>query len=206
MTVDSVLVADHYTKSSKFRNILQPLEKDGVRRSSDDSEKWFSLQFSIRPLDDVADYKLSLRVNPVTFVLCPPLLDRLYDFFRPEKQIFVVSDLRYTRTHTRVHTYTQTHTHHRKFPQSSFSLSLHLPYSSPSLSPTFPPSIPSLLSLLPRSAAYSQLGALGKQTAAQLALALEDEAAVDVCVCVVSPNIVIPESFEQVCVCECKCV
>src|SRR6185312_11225967 len=39
--------------------------------------------------------------------------------------------------------------------------------------------------VVPRSAAYSQLGALGKQTAAQLALALEDEAAVDVCVCVV---------------------
>jgi hypothetical protein len=139
VTVDSVLVEDHYTKSSKFRKILQPLQKN---EGGSGGENWFSLNFYIRPLDDVADYKLSLKVNPLAIILCPPLLDRLYDFFRPEKQLFIVSDL--------------------------------------------------------RSAAYSQLGALGKQTAAQLALALEDEELVDISICVVSPNIIIPESFEQV--------
>jgi len=49
-----------------------------------------------------------------------------------------------------------------------------------------------------RSAAYSQLDALGKHTAAQLALALEDEELVDISVCIESPNIIIPESFEDV--------
>lgn len=148
VTVDSVLVEDHYTKSSKFRKILQPLHKqtsnipEEEEEEKSSQEKWFSLNFQIRPLEDISDYKLSLRINPLAIILSPPLLDRLYDFFRPEKQIFIVSDL--------------------------------------------------------RSAAYSQLDALGKQTAAQLALALEDEELVDISVCVVSPNIIVPESFEQV--------
>ena len=46
--------------------------------------------------------------------------------------------------------------------------------------------------------AYTQLDALTKQTAAQLALALEDEELVDVTIEINAPNIIVPESFEEV--------
>jgi hypothetical protein len=97
--VGSVVVEDRFTKSSKFRKIIQPIISEGVNGGSKESEgenvePWFTMCFAIRPLDDAIDYKLNLNVQPISLVLAPPLLDRMYDFFRPEKHIYVVSDLR----------------------------------------------------------------------------------------------------------------
>jgi len=63
-TVESVVVEDHHTKSSKFRKVIRPIDTDGGERK----ENWFSIHFFIRPLEDVADYKLILKVNPVVVV------------------------------------------------------------------------------------------------------------------------------------------
>ena len=209
--VDSVFVEDHYSRNSKYKTVIQPFgyqrqrkkrvlrtdvnweangggvreadyfedaeedkegegegEADGKKEKMDNStpstssfsdrpqddvddiasvmEKdrpppWFSIQFSINPLQEVADYKLGLTIRPVTIVLAASLLDRVYDFFRPEKEMYVVSDI--------------------------------------------------------RSAAYSRLDALGKQTAAQLALALEDEKLVNISLRVEAPHVIIPESLED---------
>ena len=88
VTVNSVIVEDHYTKSSKFRKIIQPVDssfssssfttttttttnnnttalvplKGGEGEGEGEREPWFCVDFSLHPLDVVADYIFKLKV------------------------------------------------------------------------------------------------------------------------------------------------
>ena len=84
MTVNSVIVEDHYTKLSQFRKIIQPVEssfssssslvplKEGKKEGEEKKggEPWFCVDFSLHPLDVVADYIFKLKVF-FCFVLMP---------------------------------------------------------------------------------------------------------------------------------------